>query len=1150
VSADSSVLTSSSTAGVLTPPIFYDPHQRRWRWFTRLLQAFGLVASLAAVAVTAAVLVNPVLPGLGLPPVAPLPQAHRLLPPRPERLARLGERRFERAKHALRVEKARAVKPGPIAPPAPHPTELYAFFVNWDDTSFTSLKKNIGSIDVLVPEWLHLADETGRLVENNPPRRQLVMNFIKAERPDLRVLPLVNNFNTQTLDWQSERIGKMLADPAARAHTISGIGEFLTRNHFPGVNVDFEGVPRTRRSELVKFMCELKASFEPHGWTISESVPLDDPAFDYKGLSECTDRLVLMAYDEHTGESDPGPVASQTWFTDGIARRLADIPPGHAVAAIGNYGYDWIDGTSGHGSQVSFQEAMRIALESEGHAALDEESLTPTFDYGDEHQRLHHVWFLDAISAFNQLQAARHLNLAGVALWRLGSEDPSVWTVFQRRSQLDGATARLLQKLQYGYDLDYEGEGEVLQVTATPRTGARAVGFDASRELIVSERFDQYPSAYVIERRGRGVGKQVVLSFDDGPDPQFTPKILDILRDKGVKAVFFVIGLNADLHPGLLERIVHEGHEIGNHSFTHPDISAISPRQFRLELNATERLFEARLGRGSLLFRPPYAEDVEPETPDQVDPLVFTSERGYYTIGIGIDPGDWRNPGVDQIVESTLEGAANGLGHVVLLHDSGGDRRETIAALPRIIDGLRDEGFEIVPISRLLGVSPHVVMPPVPSGQRGLLLMADAGFLALGAVNGVLQVLFVVGLALGCLRLLVIATLAIGQRVRRRRHVVAPDVSVAVIVPAYNESKVIERTIRSLLASDGRPFEIIVVDDGSVDGTYALVKDVFAGESRVRVFTRPNGGKSAALNFGLRQTDADIVVALDADTLFEPQTIPRLTARFSDPRVAAVAGNAKVGNRLNLLTRWQALEYITSQNLDRRAFDALNCITVVPGAVGAWRRQLILEAGGFSHDTLAEDADLTLTILRSGRRVAYDDGAIAWTEAPDTTSALLKQRFRWMYGTLQATWKQRDAIFRPRFGSLGLVALPNLLLFQVIFPLISPVMDLELLVSGVAAFTQSLQHPTEFSPDTFSRTLFYYAVFILVDALAALLGFLLEEKEDWALMLWLPLQRFWYRQLMYYVAVKSTLTAIRGSAVGWGKLERKATVVGAHAPSS
>ena len=1125
----------------MTAPVFYDPHQRRWLWFTRLGRAIGIFASLALIAVVGTVLVNPALPSLGLPPVAPLPQ-HRLLPPRPERPPKLGERKLEATKLELRNERLRSASAVRVAPPTPRPTDLYAFFVNWDDTSFTSLKQNIGRIDVLVPEWLHLGDENGNLIENNPPRRQEVLDFVKLRRPDLRVLPLINNFNPETLDWQSARIGAMLGNPAARAKTIDGITSFVERHGFRGVNVDFEAVPKNRQPLLVDFMCELKDAFKPHGWTLSESVPLDDQAFDYKGLGQCTDRLVLMAYDEHAGESDAGPVASQAWFADGVARRAADVGAAHLVVAVGNYGYDWIEGRAGHGNQLSFQEAMREAYESEGHAVLDSDSLNPTFDYADEHGQVHHVWFLDGVTAYNQVRNVTNLGVAGLALWRLGSEDPTAWNVFEQRANLGEAAARSLEPLKYGYDLDYEGEGEVLQVTATPREGSRTVGYDPLRGLITSERFDSYPSAYVIERRGRGLAKQVVLTFDDGPDPVYTPKILDILKAKDAKAVFFVIGLNADLHPTLLERIVREGHEIGNHSFTHPDSSNITKQQFRLELNATERLFEARLGRRSLLFRPPYAEDVEPETPDQVQPLVLTSSRGYYTIGIGIDPGDWKSPGVSNIVQNTLDLAKNGGGHVVLLHDSGGDRAQTVAALPLIIDKLRAQGFSIVPISQLLGVSRDVVMPPVPEGERASLLMVDAAFLALGAFNGILQVLFIVGLVLGCLRLLLLATLAAGQRFRRRPPGEAP-LRVAVIVPAYNEVKVIDRTIRSLLASEGASFEILVIDDGSTDGTYAHSKELFGNEPRVRVFTRPNGGKAAALNFGLRQTDAEVVVAIDADTLFEPDTVARLAAHFADSRIAAVAGNAKVGNRVNLLTRWQALEYITSQNLDRRAFDFLNCITVVPGAVGAWRRQLVIDAGGFSHDTLAEDTDLTLTILRSGWHVAYEDRAIAWTEAPDTTSALLKQRFRWMYGTLQAAWKQRDVIFRPRFGSLGLVALPNLLLFQVIFPLVSPVMDLELVVSGLAAGAQSFQHPLEYSADTFSRTLFYYAVFIAVDGLAAVLGFLLERREEWSLLIWLPLQRFWYRQLMYYVAVKSTLTAIRGQAVGWGKLERKATAV-------
>src|SRR4029078_4740630 len=231
---------------------------------------------------------------------------------------------------------------------------------------------------------------------------------------------------------------------------------------------------------------------------------------------------------------------------------------------------------------------MREAYESEGHAVLDSDSLNPTFDYADEHGQVHHVWFLDGVTAYNKGRDVTDLGAAGLALWRLGSEDPSAWNVFEQRADLGEAAARSLEPLKYGYDLDYEGEREVPHGPATPREGSRTVGYDPLRGLITSERFDSYPSAYVIERRGRGLGKQIVLTFDDGPDPIYTPKILDVLKAKDAKAVFFFIGLNADLHPTLLERIVREGHEIGNHSFTHPDSSNITKEQFRLALNATE----------------------------------------------------------------------------------------------------------------------------------------------------------------------------------------------------------------------------------------------------------------------------------------------------------------------------------------------------------------------------------------------------------------------------------------------------------------------------------------------------------------------------------------------------------------------------------
>ena len=255
-----------------------------------------------------------------------------------------------------------------------------------------------------------------------------------------------------------------------------------------------------------------------------------------------------------------------------------------------------------------------------------------------------------------------------------------------------------------------------------------------------------------------------------------------------------------------------------------------------------------------------------------------------------------------------------------------------------------------------------------------------------------------------------------------------------------------------------------------------------------------------------------------------------------------MAGNAKVGNRVNLVTRWQAVEYVTSQNLDRRAFSLLDGITVVPGAVGAWRKSLVEEAGGFSDDTLAEDQDLTLTIRRRGYRIAYADRAVGWTEAPDTLRTLARQRFRWSFGTLQCAWKHRDVLLRPRYGSLGLVAMPNVWIFQLLLPAISPIADLLFLWSLVSVALVKAEHGATYALTNLEHVLTFYALFLLVDWLAAVAAFLLEPDEDRSLTWLIFLQRFAYRQVMYWVVVRAFLGAARGRLVGWGKLERKATV--------
>jgi cellulose synthase/poly-beta-1,6-N-acetylglucosamine synthase-like glycosyltransferase len=427
-------------------------------------------------------------------------------------------------------------------------------------------------------------------------------------------------------------------------------------------------------------------------------------------------------------------------------------------------------------------------------------------------------------------------------------------------------------------------------------------------------------------------------------------------------------------------------------------------------------------------------------------------------------------------------------------------------------------------------------------------------FLTLGTLGHALYLCFLAAIFLGIGRMIFLVAAGLWRRAQRTGELDPPPkdetFAISVIVPAYNEESVVTRTVGGILASAYRNLEVIAVDDGSRDNTFGVLQSAFGKDRRVTLIRTANGGKANALNIGFARAKGDIIVALDADTQFNRDTIARLARWFTDKSVGAVAGNAKVGNRVNTITRWQALEYIVAQNLERRALAALGTLTVVPGAVGAWRKSVLQELGGFRGDTLAEDQELTIAVQRAGYRVVFDSSAVAWTEAPATARALARQRFRWAYGTLQCLWKYRRMTFNPRYGALSMVALPQVWLFQILLTALAPLADLLLVWQLAWQAIAYLQHGSEFSNADLKTVAVYYAVFVAVDLMAAVFGFLMERREQWSLLWWLMLQRFGYRQIMYYVVVRSITTALRGVVVGWGKLERAGTVIVREAPET
>jgi cellulose synthase/poly-beta-1,6-N-acetylglucosamine synthase-like glycosyltransferase len=412
----------------------------------------------------------------------------------------------------------------------------------------------------------------------------------------------------------------------------------------------------------------------------------------------------------------------------------------------------------------------------------------------------------------------------------------------------------------------------------------------------------------------------------------------------------------------------------------------------------------------------------------------------------------------------------------------------------------------------------------------------------LAAASAVLTWLFYVAITLGIARAVMMAGLARLQVHRHRRTPPVHTPSVSVIIPAYNEERVIVSSVTRVLASDYPAVQVIVADDGSRDATSALVRAAFADDPRVRLLTLQNGGKAAALNRALQDADGEILIALDADTQFEPQTIMRLARWFADPKIGAVAGDARVGNRVNLVTRWQAIEYITAQNLERRALAGFDAMTVVPGAVGAWRRSALDAVGGYPEDTLAEDQDLTIAIQRAGWRVTYDPRAIAWTEAPETFRALAKQRFRWAFGTLQCLWKHRGILRARKPSGLALVGLPQAWLFQIVFAAISPLIDLALLLSIVGTTLRVSQHGWAQTSGDVGMMALYWAAFTAIDAICGWVGYRLDGHGQRFPAFLLIAQRLVYRQIMYGVVLRAISAAIGGWTVGWGKLERTGRV--------
>ncbi len=1121
------------------PPafVFLDPDGRRWPRIRVLLVVMGAIALAAVVWFVYSLLVTPWL--RVTPSVAKLKEELKAMQ-RPAEITtanpgvrqptwlkykRLAERGKLAPNRAFNERKGTLPQPGTGAPEV-----RLAYYGDWDASALTSLGAHADQLTHVAVERYSVRWEAAKTTLHEDLDAGLD-GFAAAK--GLILMPILGNVSAsgnrvaESVEWLIQ------AAPEARAEFIEKLLEKILATKAGGLIVDFQFIDPTLSDALTAFYSELSAALRGKGREFWLSVPMGEDLASYQleKLAHVTDRFLAVLHGENSDQDAPGPTASKEWFEGWLETALGYGEPAQWIAVLANGGFDWAEGNP-RGISITFADAMARA----DYAGLDElrgeglkitgPAFEPNLTYLDKAGVKHTVWFQDAITFLNQLSTARRRGFGGVAIDRLGGEDPAIWAALKIPPKIEAKELTPMEAITPGEEITSIGDGCVVGLNLEREPGRRYLEVDSDGYVRCT--YTDFPTYATFFREGGGSGvRKVALTFDDGPDPTWTPLILDVLKREGVKATFFIVGSRAELYPYLVRRIVDEGHELGNHTYTHSNVATISGQQMRLELNATQRLIETVTGRSTLLFRPPYNADSHPTKFEEIRPLNLAQAMGYMIVLEDIDSLDWQRDGVENILER-VKRERNAGGNMVLLHDAGGDRRQTLDALPQIIDYFQRRGDRIVPLHEMLGKTFADTMPPVGDTQQPLVRwVTGVGFRVFHALESFLWALLFVSTLLVLVRMILVLWLA-ARFPWRQVPVEDFQPPVTVLVAAYNEAKVIAATIRSVLATEYRgAIELLVVNDGSTDGTAAIVADLATREPRLRLLNQPNGGKASALERGLLDARHEILVLLDADTQFRPETIGQLVQPLRDEKVGAVSGHAKVGNPRSLIGRCQALEYICGFNLDRRAYATWNCITVAPGAISALRLAAVRAVGGLSHDTLAEDTDLTLSLHRAGWRVAYTPAALAYTEAPETFAALAKQRFRWAFGTMQCLWKHRDLTFSLRARALGFFSLPSIWFFQIFLVALTPLVDFGLIVSLL------LGNGAAVVP--------YLLAYLAIDLVLAVVACVLEREPIWRAWVVFPM-RFIYRVLLSYVIWKAIRRACVGALVGWGKLERTAGV--------
>jgi len=954
--------------------------------------------------------------------------------------------------------------------------ELNGYVVSDNDNAATA-------VDAQAP-YLSTVSATGGLINPDGTFQYVSAQnaLVHAHLGGARAQLVVQNYDPSlgtSGDFSPTLASAALATPESRAAFAAAIAAAVRRDGWDGVVVDFEQLAASDQPGLVDLLHQLRLAM-PVAARIVVAVPVaqaDNPSslgYDLRALAAQVDVVQLMTYDQNDPTSSPGPVSSTAWIQAAVTSALVSVPAAKLQIGAASYGYAWGPSAATLGS--SFSPTAARAAAAAAH-------VTPTWDAAADGWTAtlpdHTVmWWADNRSIATVVAIARARKLEGAAVWEL-------------------STTESLASVAASVPLDR------LTVSTALARGVQRV------------------SAHGL----------VALTFDDGPDPTWTPQILDVLATYGVPATFFDIGMNAQANPGLVQQEVDSGSLVANHTYSHLDLTAIPQWRAQLEIRAGNWVLQGITGREPVLFRSPYGaqELTDAQSASRQD---LAAALGMQPVGWNVDALDWSRPGVPAIVANATSSAA--AEQVILLHDGGGDRSQTVAALPLIIERMRARGYQFVTPDQLdasIGAPYREAETSWTSAARDLVSIATFKLWVSAHVVTV-WALAVIGL-LSLLRLLVSFPLAVlhrrrARRDRSRRSPVLSTTTVTVLIPAHNESAGLAATMAAVAAARGPIVQVIIAENGSTDDTVAVTRAEAARHPHIAWDIRSCGpiGKAGALNSVLPDVVGDVVVLLDADTVLDPDFVLAVLPHFDVSDVGAVAGNVKVGNRHLFMGRLQALEYISSLAVDRRAQAYLGVVSVVPGAAGAFRREALVRVGGWPARTLTEDADLTVELLAAGWTIPYEAAAISWTEAPATAGEVLRQRRRWSYGTTQVTELHRRRMLTRANGRLGMIGLPWLLVGQVILPAIGPVVDLFLVwlvLNGDWAVAAGM-----------------LGIALAMDVVVAAWA-LRSDGESLRFLLLVPAARFVWRPLILLAVAGSMRSWLLGRTIGWNKATRHNT---------